>query len=147
MSNVIRFAEPKDIPQIAELVTEWAEQYGLNHDLDSITNSLAFIISQGVAIVVEERGTIKGTLLGLVHPALFNKEILQFQEIMLYVLPKYRTEGIGRELMRGLDNIAKENGINQLSMVAPMGVKPEKLDKFYNRLGYKKFETTYIKEI
>ena len=66
----------------------------------------------------------------------------------LYLVPERRSQGIGTKLMPLIEDIARENGCQEIILKPnPLGLNPsnplfpsrkEKLIRFYRRCGYKK---------
>jgi ribosomal protein S18 acetylase RimI-like enzyme len=55
------------------------------------------------------------------------------------VIPSHRGKGVGSALMRGIEEIARERGFDQIQLIVRMSL-PENLD-FYKRLGYEVIRT------
>jgi len=67
------------------------------------------------------------------------------QEVIWYVEKGYRSHG--RLLLEALEEGAKDLGAESIVMGLMCNSMQDRLDKFYTRLGYKKFEVQYIKEL
>lgn len=66
------------------------------------------------------------------------------QEMFWYVLPEHR--GFGMRLLKGYERMARERGAKRISMVHLHAIN-ENLGAIYERGGYRKLETQYMKEL
>ena len=68
-------------------------------------------------------------------------------EVVFYVAPEYRKQGLGEKLLKQTENVARQLGVHLLSMVHLDSVSPEKAEALYNKHGYAKSETVFTKEL
>lgn len=71
--------------------------------------------------------------------------VKQCNELMWFVLPDYRKEGVGLNLMQMYGDWAKGLGINKITM-SHYG-ESDYLKKFYEANGFKQTEVTYVKDL
>lgn len=144
----IRYATDSDKYSLLDLVEQFCQEYGsLEYDLDSVEKSYELIKDKGFIIVAEMEGSLVGFITGLIAPSLFNFKHVQCQELAWFVHKDFRKDKIGEELLRSFEDVCRERGANWIVMVAPESLKVKQLDTFYRLNGYKKKETSYLKEI
>ena len=71
--------------------------------------------------------------------------VKQCNELMWFVLPDYRKEGVGLNLMQMYADWATELGIKKVTM-SHYG-ENDNLKKFYEDNGFKQTEVTYVKDL
>jgi hypothetical protein len=98
--------------------------------------------SKAFLLIVDDR--CQGVLAGIEVPGLLNKK-RTFQEIAWYVNLKYRTLGV--MLLKKVQDILKEQGFEKMIMGVLENCKTDKIKALYERMGFKAFETQYIKAI
>ena len=85
-----------------------------------------------------------GLIAGVIVPSLTdNKPALQ--EVIWYVDKRFRSHG--RKLMDAFEQEAARRGLTRVLMALMENSMSERLDAFYRRCGYRRFEVQYIKEI
>ena len=67
------------------------------------------------------------------------------QEVIWYMDKEHRTHG--KLLLEAFEKLGKERGATSIIMALMCNSMQDRLDKFYQRLGYKPFEVQYMKEI
>ncbi len=85
---------------------------------------------QSIGLAAEEEGVIVGGLLGFVDPYA-DEDFFYVSEI--FVVPEYKKQGIGRNLIRKLEEEIKKRGI---SVVQLMSIEPNEV--FYGKCGLSK---------
>ena len=94
--------------------------------------------------VIDIDGEIEGALVGLVAK-FYMSHTVQATELAWFVSKDYRGKPASIRLMKAFEKWAKENGANYVGMGDIEGLS--NLEKLYNRLGYKKTESIYLKEL
>ncbi len=148
--NRIRGATLEDVDQIAKIGLEFADEYpSLEGNLESIKLSTEEILEApySAALVADMDGEIVGAIGGVISPSIYNREILQFQEVMWFVSKEYRNTKVGLQLLKSMEKVAVGAGCKWFLMIAPHLMKFEHLDNVYTKMGFTKFETFYRKEI
>ena len=85
-----------------------------------------------------------GVLAGAtVQTVLNNKKI--YQEVIWYVDKDHRREGV--TLLKKVMKILKEDGYQTMVMMTMGNSRVEKIHQLYNILGFKLFETQFIREL
>lgn len=149
MSGKIRLANIEDVDTLVELGEAFCLEYGLVYKRESISKSFIDVINHpmGFTMVVETEGVIRGLVAMIGSPSIFNDEITQASELMYYVTPEYRGNRAGIQLLKSYENYCTRLGYKEIGLICPEALKTDKLDTLYTKLGYKKYETTYIKEV
>lgn len=81
----------------------------------------------------------------LVHPMLFNSEVVAGTEVFFYADPAYRGGGAGKELLAATEKDLKEAGVDILSL-SDMTTSMD-MAAFYTAEGYSLSERSYTKEL
>ena len=92
-------------------------------------------------IADNDEGEMGGFLIAISVPSLFSEEI-QTQELGFFVIPEERKSRMARNLIKTYEywskNVVKAD-------VCSLGLMDDRVGKLYNRMGYEKAETSYIK--
>lgn len=137
----IRDATYDDVGQLVQLGFEFVatSEYRdlLQPDEDAVALTMRRLIEGGVVFVAEEGEAIVGMLgMGLfAHP--FTGRVTA-GEMFWFVKPDARGS-IGIRLLRRATQWAEDHGAVSIQMVAPN----EDVARIYDRLGYRKVETSY----
>lgn len=113
MSLQIRNAAPEDVPLILQLIRELAEYEKLSHEATAtesgIRKSLFSDNPHAFCIIAEINGSPAGFALYFYNFSTFvGKPGLYLED--LYVMPEFRKQGIGKQLLIELAKIAVEKG-------------------------------------
>lgn len=104
------------------------------------------MISSGRGVIIGsfDGETITGALGAVMAPDLNNDQLLA-TECFWFVFPQYRGHGI--RLLTEFERWAKAAGARRAAMVHLQRLQPESLGALYERMGYEKIETNYLKEL
>ena len=103
------------------------------------------VTSQGVVLgMFRADGAIMGALGGLLAPDLNNGDLLAV-ECFFYMIPSERGSGV--RLLYAYEDWARSQGCIRAAMVHLQHLQPERLGQLYERLGYRKIEVCYVKEL
>lgn len=115
-------------PEIADMFIEMDE--------DALHSTLLAFNDEGDAVgvltLVESLALYAGGRIGVINE--------------LYVVPPYRSEGVGKILLDAAKNLAEERGWQRLEVTTP-GEQYEKTLKFYEREGFFPIGTRYKFEL
>lgn len=138
----LRAAEGRDAPILAELLG----QLGYPAEVEAVKRRLEHHLSRsdGAVLVAEEDGRVVGV--GALHlvPVL-HEDAPRGMLTALVVAESARGRGVGKELVRGLEEIAMLDGVQ--SVVVTTANHREATHHFYERLGYAWTGRRYRKEI
>lgn len=139
----MKIATLEDLPEIADMSMEFMSTTGYTDfsDRQTIENLITNIITGDPTekIIIFKSGV--GFLAGVSTPFIFGPHRLA-TEVAWWVAPDARNNGTGREFLDAFEYWAKEKaGCTMISMVC----LDDKLDKFYNKQGYKLYERAYMK--
>ena len=143
---MIRLATEKDIDKSIGLIKEFQEEslyeYGFEIKPEQAKELFKKYVDTTLVIEKDNRivGLISGTIITL--PADGSKV---FQEVIWYVSKKYRRYGIA--LLKKVEEYCLKCGISKVIMIHMANSKADKLEKFYESIGFKKLETHYIKTV
>ena len=112
-------------------------------DLESVIETIKTSTWENCFLLTNE-GKCLGLLYGIRIKSPLNGQTI-FQEIMWYVDKRYR--GVGLKLLYEVENLLKSQGVSIIIMAVLENSSTEKLKEFYERVGYKKMETHYMREL
>ena len=141
---MIREAKLVDVTQLVEMGRRFIAESTYKQYLLENPKQLRVLAEQiisnpnGVILVSEAEGKLTGMLALITFPHPFSGELVA-GEVFWWVAPEAREGRTGLKLMRKAEKIAVELGARKMQMVAPT----ERIARLYERLGYKKVESTY----
>lgn len=141
MDNVIiRLVKLGDEMSLAQLAT----QMGYPVTAIEAKERLKDILRQKgeILLVADVYGQAIGYVLGTTIIEINTPKTLRLGGMV--VNENYRQWGIGRMLMKGLENWAKKE--NFKIILVPTNIKRKSAHKFYEKIGYKNIKTQYIYE-
>ena len=143
---IIRAANLTDKEDIGSLVEEFHKEslkdYGISFDIECAKTT--FMKHYKSSLVLEDKGKVIGAIIGtLVKHGMDTKEA--YQEMMWFVTKSHRRYGI--KLLKALETKCKEEGIGCIVMGHMTTKKSEKMERLYDRLGYKMLEVQYMKTL
>ena len=88
----------------------------------------------------------KSTILGfVVFPMFMNNSTVIAQELFWWVDKDARKEGVGIEILKETEILARESGATAMLMLSISELNGDSVNKLYERLGYTKREQTYMR--
>ncbi len=128
----------KEFSKEAPETHKWNKQKTENFIVSAIENTNATIL------VLEQDDDIVGAIVGLLNE-MYMSQTLVATELAWFVSKEYRGKKGSLMLIKEFENWAKNNGANYICMGDIEGIAS--LQNLYLRKGYKKCETTYMKEV
>ena len=149
---MIREATKEDYPAIEKHAKRFWEETvyhkeGIPYEDGSAIMYMDVAYQQGLLFVSEVDGEVVGFTAGATAPLLGSKSTYSGSEIAWWVDPEHRKSREGLELLKALEEGAKELGCSYWNMVSMQSSMPEQIEKVYKRMGYKHVETAYQKGI
>ena len=148
MSTIIREATEEDIFDVLILAKEFSKEAPSTHTWDknkteTFLNS-ALLNDNMVLFVLEVDGEIVGSILGFVIEVYMSHKV-QSTELAWFITKEYRGKPSSIRLVKAFEKWSIDKGANQIGMGDIEGIS--NLEHLYTRMGYKKAESVYIKEI
>lgn len=100
----------------------------------------------GAVVYIDDAERVAGVLAYAVAPWNHSHELFA-QEALFCVDPEYTGKGAASALLNAATAESKAKGARYFLMHAPEYHKPESVAGFYRKLGFKKTETSYLREI
>lgn len=122
-----------------------AHDFGFNKQHTEKTFCL-WVRSQ-IAYLLMDDTEVVGILAGVIAPHFFDYATTYFHEAMWYVKPGNQSRGWGIRLFYRVECECKVRGVSKMIMAHTHAHKPEQFEKLYSRLGFKKLETHYVKDL
>jgi GNAT superfamily N-acetyltransferase len=132
-----------EIMQLCQLfVKESLEEYGLTVTEQRLSQMIE--ICKGISFFLIDSGRPVGLIAGMPVQSLTNGNPA-LQEVIWYVNPNYRNRG--HLLLQAFEQKAIDLGMDSIVMALMCNSMEERLDRIYRKLGYRRFEVQYIKEL
>jgi len=117
------------------------------YDPISFQSTALQLIDSDILLVGEDDGKVVGMIGALVYPLYFNQSHITGQEMFWWVDEDKRKSKVGRDLLRVLEQRAKDMGANSFAMISLDSMNPKLMDRVYKMKGYFPAEHTYYKRI
>lgn len=144
----VRHATAADIPAIIRMGRLFWSQTPyreIPYCPDSIALACGQMLEQRLLLIGEFSGQIAGAVGAMASPLYANRSVLVAAELFWWVEPEYRNSGIGKMMLTGIEQAAKDAGVYRFSMMAFDDLELEKAAKVYERCGYQATERTWNK--
>ena len=144
---MVRDGNTNDLPAVVEMAREfWKHtRYDEAFDADYVEYMTGLALAHGLLAILEIDGAIEGFVAGLKAPLLACHAVLNGTEIAWWVNPGARKGRNGIALMQHIEKMAKTQGVKYWNMIVMESCQPEVGAAIYERLGYKKSETSYTR--
>lgn len=144
--TVRRVTDPAELKPVADLVLlrfypEFAHHFP-RPDVEKTLTVLADTIRHGVVLVAERAGAFVGLVVARPTESWFSRE-LHLHEHVFYVVPEARASRAAVQLVRALRAIAAAAGL-PLHMHVGSGANVDRMDRFFERLGFQRVGGNYI---
>lgn len=116
-------------------------------NLQSLSNFLDCCFDKDILVgwIHEKDGEIHGGILFILTKEIFtNKTMLK--ELFWFVDPDKRNSWVAYKLIKEAEKFAQENNIQIISMMHMKHPNPEKLQNFYEKIGYNLVQVEYFKK-
>jgi N-acetylglutamate synthase-like GNAT family acetyltransferase len=145
---MIRKGTYSDIPKIIEMATKfWADTiYDEECEPESVDHLSRVCIDQGLMVVLDLDG-VCGFACGIKSPLMASSKAFMGVEVAWWVEPEHRAGRNGLRLLKSLEASAHDAGIKYWNMLFMESSMPDTVEKIYQKMGYNRNETTYIKRL
>lgn len=119
----------------------------IGFDADYFVRVWIELISDKRAVILgmfNDEGKIIGALGALIAPSLFSPKIVA-TEGFWYVCQGWRGKGI--ELLLAFEQWSRTMEADYVAMIHLHELQPDKLARLYERMGYQRIETNYLKKL
>ena len=146
---MIRVATPDDFSAIEAHAKEfWSHSYfDMPYRDGSALPYIELCLSHELLLVADIDGEVVGFAAGCKAPLMGDSEITHGTELAWWVAPEHRGGRLGIQLLKGMEDAAREAGCSYWSMVYMESSMPETVREIYLKLGYRLNETTYGKRL
>lgn len=145
---LIRQATVEDLPRLSACATEFysSSKFLKTFDLGKFVAMWAALLQNGTGVifVIEESGELVGTIGGVAYPEAYSSELIA-QEFFWWINRESRGRGI--RLYKEFEDWARERGCSQIRMGHLLDSMPEKVAKFYERMGFVAVEVNFCKTL
>lgn len=144
---MIRKATPQDFDAILDLSaefwlhTQFTEPFERDHTLVMV--QMAY--DHELLAVVDVDGKVMGFSAGIKAPLLGSSQAMHGTELAWWISPQLRGKMHGVRLLEFIERLAIAQDLTYWHMVSMESSMPEYVNGLYERLGYKKSETTWTK--
>ena len=138
----MRLATVDDMDDILRMGKSFADALNEESDVESIEDTAINLIENDIGVLLIEDHAMAGAL---VVPNFFDMNRLIATELFWWVDEEARGNGAGKRLLNGLESWALSKGAERLSMIA-MDALSESVGHLYEKSGYRKFETSYVRK-
>lgn len=143
---MIRQLSVKDATQL-QVINEKSLGYAIT--LEECQKHLEAVLKNDDHILIGYTDEMTDLVIGYCHMQLYQTTYAPtvYNILGLAVLPGYQRRGIGGQLMRAIEEIAKKNNINYIRLNS--GNSRKEAHAFYQHLGYKsdKIQKRFLKEL
>ena len=146
----VRDAEPADfegILPLARALHDASHYRAIPFDRESVMQTLHACRSYGLLVIAEDEGTVVGVVGGVEYGFPSNHNVRLGTEVLWWVDPGYRSHGIGRRLLKGIERRAHDLGLHTWTMTRLESVEPHMTDALYRSAGYTPRECLFSKEV
>lgn len=146
-TSTVRTATVADLFRMEDTAKQFyaASKYLRYFDFKKFRDVWASLLrNQGIILIYESEGQIKGALGGLLHTSLYGQELIA-EEFFWFM--RHDSRGAGVRLYAAFEEWAKKQGAACIHMVHLEDVMPDKVAHFYLSRGYEPIETRYEKRL
>lgn len=144
---MIRLANNNDMPELLRMGKLFFDTSGYS-DITSFNKKdtkilLKKLIREGLLLTDG-----KSAMLGfLVFPIFMNSSCLIAQELFWWVDKDSRGTGVGVEILKKAEELAKEYGASSMIMLSIKELDGDRVNKLYEKLGYKQREQSFVRRL
>lgn len=148
---MIRRATQDDLCRIVEMSEAFypTTKYAVRAPFDAPSTAVLAqrLIEHGIMLVAEVEGKVVGMVGLVVGPFMFNISVNGAYEIVWWVEPEHQGSRIGYQLLKQVEEEAKQFENVVLIQMASLATSPPQVAKLYEKLGYVQSETLFTKVV
>jgi N-acetylglutamate synthase-like GNAT family acetyltransferase len=144
--RLVTLTGDKDVAAIKRLSSAFALSIGLTPNTEFMLLQAQALMKAGIAgfWAYDKDNETRGMIGAVIVPSIFDGAV-EVTELFWFMEPEYRTSLASVRLMKMMMCWAKDIGAKRVRMGA---IEPvDRLEHFYLRQGFTKFETSYIKDL
>lgn len=145
---MIRAGTADDFSEIVRMAREfWKDTIYKDEPFceDSVEGMIGVCMDNGLFAVLEVSEKVVGFACGIKGGLLANVHVTTGTEMSWWVDPEHRKGRNGIALLKGLENMAKAEGIKYWNMVFMESSMPDTVEQIYQKMGYNRSEVSYTK--
>ena len=144
---MIRAGSEADLPEVVRMAREFWKHTIYNESFceESVEGMSKMCMEQGLFAILEVDGKAAGFACGIKGGLLANVHVTSGTEMAWWVDPEHRKGRNGIALLKGLEKMAKAQGIKYWNMVFMESSMPDKVEQIYQKMGYNRSEVSYTK--
>jgi len=145
---MIRDCETRDIPSLVAMSNKfWQSTIYKDEEFQAhaVESMIAQTMKDNLCLVFDVGGVAEGFVCGIKGPLLANFDVVAGTELAWWVNEEHRSSGGGLELLKSIENRAREIGIKYWNMAYMESSMPKAIRKIYKSMGYKVNESLYVK--
>lgn len=139
-----------DLPEVARLGATFHARAGWDeieyNEADCIASLTRFMETGSFIGLVADDGHIVGMLGGLFSPVYFNYSHTSGEELFWFVADD-APQMTGIKLLKAMESAARDKGCRSWQMKSLDRLGGERMVRLYERMGYRRAESMFIKEL
>jgi hypothetical protein len=147
---MIRTMTLADIPEVVALGVSFHAQSGFDEiaysEADCAASLTRFMETGMFAGLVADNGHIVGMIGGIISPVYFNYSHVSGEELFWYAAPD-APQMTGIKLLKAMECEVRERGCRSWQMKSLARLGGERMVQLYDRMGYRKAEHSFLKEL
>lgn len=147
---MIRPMTLNDLPKVARLGAEFHAKAGWDEiaysEDDCLTSLTRFLETGSFVGLVADDGHIVGMIAGLISPVYFNYSHISGEELFWYVADD-APQMTGIKLLKAMESEARAHGCRSWQMKSLARLGGERMVQLYERMGYRRSESSFLKEL
>ena len=142
----------KDVPEVIELGARMHQESRYNrweYDKNYCAEMAKRVLSEKglfFSDIAREEGKLVGMMFGFLNRIPFCNASAAI-DLIVYVIPEKRNGRLAMKLIKDYERWARIVGAEEIQLGVSSGTNPDKVAKFYNRLGYTSYGHFLRKEV
>ena len=146
---IYELMQKEHLLEIEKLQQDWQSE-NITYGLVAVTVDQISEAMTPYCLVAKDNGSVVGYLMAELRESneycVFPKGVSFVDVSDLFVTPKYRSRGVGKELLNKCEEIARADGIEHM-LLSSATKDAEAVRKFYTNNGYTIWTTQFFKTI